>query len=803
MPSQPTKRAAEKRAAEKPATKKAATKKAATKKAAKTTGTKPASKKPATKKPATKKPATKKPAAAKPHRAKPEPRAAKPKTTTRDSGEGGRRRSRLWRWRRPLFFLALLGLLAMATGGYALSRIPLPETDPLLQTTFVCAADVSTDCSRENSLAQLSGGEDRVSVTWEQVPPVLIDAVLAAEDRDFFEHNGVDPIGIVRAAWTNLKSQDVVQGGSSITQQYVKTAFLSDERTLRRKVEEAVLAIKLERELTKEQILLRYLNTIYFGRGAYGVQAASRAYFGKDVEQVGLAEAAYLAALIRAPESADALRGTDDARARDERRVAQDRRSQVLGAMVQEEMITQQEADAADAVPFDPPHLLPRAQGSNFGVVRDAPYGTEYFVEYVRRFLVDAGFTDAEIYGGGLRVYTTLDYDLQRTAFNAVTTNLTEPDDPSAALVATDRDGYVRAMVGGTDWSASQVNLAAGAEGGGSGRGPGSSFKPFVLAAALQQGISAKSFFPSPATITIPGANAGGPWEVDNYDDADFGDIDLIEATQVSSNTVYAQLIDEVGPANVADLAQRMGVSTPLDPVHSLVLGSEEVSVIDMATAYGTLARGGERIDPIVVTRVEDAEGNVLRTYQPERQRVLDELTTQTVNWVLSQVIQDGTGRGAAISQPAAGKTGTTEEYRDAWFVGYTCELTAAVWVGFDEPNDDGSPRLMTSVHGEPVTGGSIPADIWRAFMEPAARRYESCAIPQPYTFGGTVLNPELATTTTTETTETSTTTGSTTTTEPPETTTTAPPDTETTLPPSTPTTGGGTTSVPPTTAPP
>lgn len=727
------------------------------------------------------------------------------------------RRSVLWRGRRFFFLFVLLFVGGLSAAGYALSRIPLPEADPLLQTTFICAADVAQDCSRENSLAQLSGGEDRVSVAYEEIPPVVIHAVLAAEDRDYFEHNGIDPIGILRAAWTNLREQDVVQGGSSITQQYVKTVFLTTERTYERKIREAVLAIKIERELTKQEILTRYLNTIYFGRGAYGVQAASRAYFGQDVQDIGLAEAAYLAGLIRAPESTDALRGTDDARAAEEQARAKERRTQVLTAMVEEGYITQVQADEADTVPFEPPHLLPRTDGSNFGVVHDAEYGTEYFVEYVHRFLrEEAGFTDGQIYGGGLRVYTTLDYDLQRTAFDAVTTTLSGEDDPAGALVSMDRDGLVRAMVGGTDWNSSQVNLAVGASGGGTGRQPGSSFKPFVLAAAVQSGISAGSYFPSPSQIVLPGVNAGADWEVSNYDDASHGNLNLVEATKVSSNTVYAQLIDEIGPQAVADMAQALGVESELDVVHSLVLGSSEVSVLDMADAYSTFSRGGEQVDPIVVTRVEDRDGNVLATFGPQRERVLDELTAQIVTWVLSQVIADGTGSDAAISQPAAGKTGTTEEYRDAWFVGYTCSLTTAVWVGYDEANPDGTPRLMTNVHGSPVTGGSLPADIWRAYMEVATQRFDRCEIVQPYTLGATILHPELGTTTTTEP-ETTTTTedpdATTTTTEDPDATTTteAPPTTEpppttaappTTEPPTTPPTTVSTTA-PPTTEPP
>jgi penicillin-binding protein 1A len=231
-----------------------------------------------------------------------------------------------------------------------------------------------------------------------------------------------------------------------------------------------------------------------------------------------------------------------------------------------------------------------------------------------------------------------------------------------------------------------------------------------------------------------------------------------------------------------------------------LVLGTSDVSVLDMASAYSTLSREGARIDPIVVVRVEDSDGNVLRTFGPESEQVMAESTAQTVNWVLSQVIQDGTGRSAAIEQPAAGKTGTTEEYRDAWFVGYTCSLTAAVWVGYDQANPDGTPRLMTSVHGEPVTGGSIPATIWHDFMALATQRYDSCAIPQPYTFGGTILNPELATSSTTSTTETSTTTGSTTSTsEVPETTTSTTEVPETTTSSTPPSTTPGSTAPPPT----
>jgi penicillin-binding protein 1A len=599
----------------------------------------------------------------------------------------GPRRSLLWRWRRGLFLVVLVVVLGLTGIAYALTQIPLPDEEPLLQTSFICASDVVEDCRRDNSLAQLSGGEDRVSVAYDELPPVLIAAVLAAEDQDFFEHAGLDPIAIGRAAWSDIRDKGSRQGGSTITQQYVKNVYLTNERTLTRKLREAVLAIKLEREFDKQEILLRYLNTIYFGRGAYGVQAASRAYFGKDVEQLGLAESAYLAGLIRSPESGDAWREPDRSteRAQDELAEAQRRRTVVLDAMVEVGTITSNERDDADAVAFDSPYLLPRATATNFGSVERSDIGTEYFVEYVRRQLREEGFTDAQIFGGGLRVYTTLDYDMQEAAYDAVTETLDRDDDPAAALVAIDDQGRVRAMLGGTDWNRSQVNLATGIDGGGSGRQPGSSFKPFVLAEAMNQGISVQSLFPSPGQITIPDANAGADWRVSNYDRASYGTQNLVEATQKSSNTVYAQLMDETGPEGVADLANRMGISAELPSVPALVLGAAEVSVLDMASAFSTFANDGEHLEPIVITRVENQDGDVLESYLPERERVLDEAVAKTTNWVLNQVIEGGTGTAAAFGQEAAGKTGTTQENRDAWFVGYTCELTAAVWMGYTE----------------------------------------------------------------------------------------------------------------------
>lgn len=622
-------------------------------------------------------------------------------------------------------------MLAVAGAGYLFTQVPLPSSEPpLLQTTFICAADVTSGCNADNSIAQLSGGVDRVNVTYGQLPPVLINAVVAAEDRTFFNHKGVDPLGIVRALWTNVRNEGIKQGGSTITQQYVKNVYLSQERTLDRKVREAALAVKVERELSKEEILTRYLNVIYFGRGAYGVQAAAKTYFGVDVEDLNLAQAAYLAGLIRAPELADAKLPEDDARAGSQREEAANRRRNVLAAMLEEGYITQAEHDEAAGAGWD--DVLTRTSVGNFGRVPRPELGTEYFVEYVRHWLVnEGGFTDAEVFGGGLRVYTTLDFEMQEDAVSAITSTLNRPGDPAAALVSIDQQGRVRAMVGGLDFASSRVNLAVGAEGGGSGRQAGSAFKPIALAEALEQGVPLTTVYDAPAKKVFKGADGGADWTVANYADAGLGRLNLVDATRKSSNTAYAQLGLDIGPDNVAALARRMGISSQLDEVPSIVLGTSSVSVLDMASAYSTFANDGEHVGPFVVTRVTDAKGTLLYEAPSRRDRVLSPEVAAQVNWTLSQVIESGTGTGARIGQPAAGKTGTTEDYRDAWFVGYTCSLTTAVWMGY--PGAPGEPaRYMRSVHGQAVTGGSFPATIWRKYMSRATEGLPSCPFERP-----------------------------------------------------------------------
>ncbi|HET9443324.1 MAG TPA: transglycosylase domain-containing protein [Acidimicrobiales bacterium] len=610
------------------------------------------------------------------------------------------RRSWLWRYRRLLYLVALLGFTAVSGIAFVLAQAPLPAPRRLAETTII------TDLGGQR-LASIDSGENRVPVPLDQVPQVVVDAVLATEDRNFYRHGGLDPAGIARALVADLRGRPL-QGGSTITQQYVKNAFLSSrERTVSRKLREAALAVKLERRFDKPQILERYLNTVYFGRGAYGVQAASRAYFGKDVNELGLDQGAYLAGLIRAPETADAFGQPDRAVAR---------RDLTLGAMREAGMIDEGELRAARKV--DLRTLVLEVDKREPDVVR-FDKGTGYFVDHVLREVVRR-YGEEMAFRGGLRVRTTLDLALQEEAYDAVYKTLDREDDPAGALVSIDDQGRVRAMVGGRDFSVSKVNFAVGQAGGGSGRQAGSTFKPFVLAAALREGYTARSAFPAPASIVLPKADDGKDYPVENYEDADFGaPLDLIEATVHSANTVYVQAQLALGAEKAVDFAHQAGIVSELEPNASLVLGTEEVSVLELAAAYSTFANRGLRVEPRVILEVRRADGTLIeRERPPVRQRVLDPAKADVVNHVLRQVVERGSGSAARIAAPVAGKTGTTQDFGDAWFVGYTPRLTTAVWMGYPE----GNARKMTNVHGQRVNGGSLPARIFRRYMVEVAK---------------------------------------------------------------------------------
>ena len=638
-----------------------------------------------------------------------------------------------------LFLAGFVAFGGMAVAAYAVVRTPLPREVPPAQSTILTDA-------HGDELARLDSGQHRTDVPLSRVPPIVAQAVVATEDRGFYNHGGIDPAGIVRAFIADVSGHQL-QGGSTITQQYVKNAFLTQRRTIARKLREAVLSIKLERRYSKRQILERYLNTIYFGRGAYGVEAASQAYFGKDVEALGLQEAAFLAGIIQSPVLADPAHNS---------RLALSRRDHALDALVAAHRLTAPDAAAAKKVPVE--SFVVRSAALADPSVRLADKGSEYFVAYVTAALIRR-YGAQQALGGGLRVQTTLDPATQTQAYDAVYNQvLTDPkNDPSGAVVAIDPSGAVRAMVGGRGFATSRVNLAVGSEGGGTGRQPGSTFKPLLLAEIVKERYSLLSQFPAPAEIIVPHADNGADYHVKNYEGESFpGDISLLEATKQSVNTVYAQAVDAVGPSRLVGMAHQLGVSTPLPANVSLVLGTTEVSVLEMAEAYATFMDRGVRHTPQVIEEVRAADGTVLDRADPKPTTVLTPAQADVVTYALQQVVLSGTGTAAKIGRPVAGKTGTTESYSDAWFIGYTPQLTAAVWVGYRD-----SKQPMLNVHGIPhVNGGSLPADIFRRFMSAAAAgtRVESFPTVSALT-GSALTRPDVTLVTTSTSTSTSSTT--------------------------------------------
>jgi len=566
-----------------------------------------------------------------------------------------------------------------------------PEVSPNARRSRILAADGSV-------LATLFI-ENRSEVTIDDIPAHLLEAVVAAEDQRFWSHKGFDGKAVTRAAIANAASKRTVQGGSTITQQYVKNAFypVGRKRTLEQKIREAQLAWKLETELTKKQILERYLNTVYFGDGAYGVKAAAEQYFRKDVSQLALGESAMLAAVIRAPENYSPRIFPNLALAR---------RNFVLRRMEKLGMIPPSDASATEASPL----------GISEPPLRDIK--EPYVVDYVKRFVIDHpafGRDQAEraslLFRGGVDFKTSIDLGLQQAARDSVAQILNRPGDPEAALVAIDpRTGHVLAMSGGRNYGLSQVNLALGRKGGGLGRQPGSAFKPFVLATAIEDGLLPSTMYASsPPVIRISRKEV---WRPRNNEGAGGGPMSLERAMVNSVNGVFARLGMDVGPARVANTAKRMGISySPLRGVPSISLGTQEVAPIEMASAYGTLANYGIHMEPSpLVTAV--APGGQSIPLQSTITRALDPGNAYLVTDVLRKVIEDGTGTRAQIGRPAAGKTGTSQDNADAWFVGYTPELVVAVWVGYPEGRVP-----MRNVHGSTVFGGTLPAMIWREFM--------------------------------------------------------------------------------------
>jgi penicillin-binding protein 1A len=527
------------------------------------------------------------------------------------------------------------------------------------------------------------------TVTLADLPGYLPQAVIATEDRRFYSHFGLDLRGLARAIYVNLRSGAWVQGGSTITQQLAKNVFLTPARTLRRKGQEVLLALWLEHNFTKDQLLALYLNRVYFGAGTYGVDAAARRYFGKPASQVTRYEAALLAGLLKAPSRYSPFNDRDLAKAR---------ARLVLDNMVDAGYMTKDEADKVAAEGFG--HGTP---------ARNGPLG-QYFADWVLDQLPSfVGYSDRD-----LVVTTTLDPVLQRQAegkLGEIFAKGGPPQDASeAALVSMTPAGAVKAMVGGLDYGSTQFNRATQAE-----RQPGSAFKPFLFLTAFENGLDPDSHF-TDAPISI------GKWRPDNYNDRYYGDVTLREAFARSLNSVAAQLIQRVGPQRVAQTAERLGITSRLLAAPSLALGTSEVNLLELTGAYAVFANRGEGVWPYAIAEVRDNEGNLLYAREGSGPgRVVAPRYVLEMQDLMSSVIEWGTGKAAQIGRPAAGKTGTTQDYRDAWFVGFTAELVTGVWVG----NDDGHPMKK-------VAGSGLPTRIWQAFMSAALEKELPHPLPWP-----------------------------------------------------------------------
>ena len=581
----------------------------------------------------------------------------------------------------------IIALIVMGIGGgcgflVASANIPsnLPDIQPALTSHIY---DI-----KGNEIAVVHAEEDREPVKSEEIPENLKKAFLATEDVRFYQHIGIDYRGVMRAMWENITHRAVAEGGSTITQQLARNAYLNQERTFSRKIQEMFLALKIEHRHTKEEILEMYLNQIYFGRGVYGIQAASKYYFNKNVKDLDLNECAMLAGIPKSPNHYSPLNNLEE---------AQKRKAVVLQQMAKYGFISSSTAQKTAKQEIHLVQSAPKEVGDAY-----------YFINYVKQTIIDK-YGDDGLYKGGLKIYTTLDMDMQRAAEEAMK-NLPEMNEangikqPQGALVAIDpHSGYIKAMVGGR--GTDLFNRAALAE-----RQPGSAFKPFVYAAALESGYT-----PDSIVADTPFTKYG--WNPQNYDRSFYGSVPLSAVCAQSLNVATVRVADDIGIDKVIKYARDMGISTLVlegernDVNLSTALGgiTRGVTPLELTSAYCTFANKGIYAKGTPIVKVLDKDGNVLEEYpNPNNsRRVLKEETAANLDSMLQGVVSHGTGTRANIGGHVAGKTGTTSEYHDAWFVGYVPDLVVGVWIGTDDNQTMGT-----------MTGGTLPADIWRIFMK-------------------------------------------------------------------------------------
>jgi penicillin-binding protein 1A len=607
---------------------------------------------------------------------------AKPQKKGAGVGGGGRQRSlpgRMVYWGLVLCLWGVIGLVGLFVwvGAHLppIQSLEVPKRPPSIQ---IAGTDGRILAVR---------GDSGVSAKVKDLPKYVPQAFIAIEDRRFYGHYGIDPIGIARAALANVMRRGVAQGGSTLTQQLAKNLFLTQERTFSRKLQEVVLALWLEQKFSKTEILDLYLNRVYFGAGAYGVEAAAQRYFGKHAREMSLSEAAMLAGLVRSPSRLAPTRNPNG---------AQRRAQVVLAAMADCNFITDKTAAMAIA---QPAHAL--KQTSNGSI--------NYVADWIMDVLDDiVGRVDDDIV-----VETSIDPAMQLFAEQAITEELAAKGGKfgveQGAMIAMAPDGAVRAMVGGKSYAESQYNRAVAAK-----RQPGSSFKPFVYLTALERGLT-------PDTVREDKPISVKGWKPENYTREYYGPVTLTQALAMSLNTVSVRLTMEFGPKAVTRTAHRMGIASKLDPNASIALGTSEVSLLEMTSAFAPFANNGMAISPHVIERIRIKDGKIRYQRRPQSLgQIVEPRYVGMMNTMMQETLQIGTGRKADLGgRPAAGKTGTSQDFRDGWFVGYTAQLVTGVWLG----NDDSSPTKK-------MTGGGVPAEIWARFMKNAHRNIPVASLP-------------------------------------------------------------------------
>jgi penicillin-binding protein 1A len=598
-----------------------------------------------------------------------------------------------------VLLLALLTVTGVAVAAYVFWPTDLPPVKALEEYTPSVGSRVYA--ADDEFLTEFQA-EKRIFVPLQQIPPALRNAIIAVEDARFYSHFGVDVRGISRAAYANFRHGRVVEGGSTITQQLAKVLFLTPDRSFSRKMKEALLAFELEKRYSKDRLLELYLNQVYMGHGAFGVEAAARMYFGKSVGDLILPEVALLAALPRSPGNYSPFERPE---------LAQRRRAIVVGRLLEQGYIGEAEAKAANRAPLG--LVAPeRRRGSG-----------RYFLEYLQQSL-EAKYGSDVLYKSGLAIYTTLDPALQRAAEKALRDGLQAlaarqgalpgrpakgappPPTPEGAVVVIEAGtGYVKALIGGADFARTEFNRALHAH-----RQPGSAFKPFVFLAALEAGVSPTEVLDD---SPIRYVSAGKVWAPENYDGKFRGPVTLEQALAESINVPTIRLLEQLGVNPVIDAARRAGIQSPLPPDLTLALGTGDVTLLELTAAYGTFANQGVRMEPLMVRYVTDAQGRLVEENVPQGREAIDPSIASGLTQMLRGVVEHGTGVAARVlERPVAGKTGTTNDFSNAWFVGYTPSIVTGVWVGHDRPRSLG--------HEE--TGARAALPIWVAVMRAALR---------------------------------------------------------------------------------